>query len=166
VREDLHERVLNGLVRIVRIAQVLVGDAEGAALVRCDPKELVWTSGATESINLALKGAAEFHKAKGRHLITVRTEHKATLDSMRELERRGFEVTYLEVGADGLLDLDALAALSTLISGLIAEAKAAGFELPIVSGGSWRSPSSRITASPVAICMPLVKALCEPKLRE
>jgi cysteine desulfurase len=76
-----------------------------AALVRCDAKDLVWTSGATESINLALKGAAEFYKTKGKHLITVKTEHKATLDSMRELERRGFEVTYLEVGADGLIDL-------------------------------------------------------------
>ena len=79
-----------------------------AALVRCDAKDLVWTSGATESINLALKGAAEFYKTKGKHLVTVKTEHKATLDSMRELERRGFEVTYLEVGADGLLDLNQL----------------------------------------------------------
>ena len=79
-----------------------------AALVRCDAKDLVWTSGATESINLALKGAAEFYKTKGKHLVTVKTEHKATLDSMRELERRGFEVTYLEVGADGLLDLSQL----------------------------------------------------------
>ena len=81
-----------------------------AALVRCDAKDLVWTSGATESINLALKGAAEFYKTKGKHLVTVKTEHKATLDSMRELERRGFEVTYLEVGADGLIDLNQLAA--------------------------------------------------------
>jgi cysteine desulfurase len=79
-----------------------------AALVRCDAKELVWTSGATESINLALKGAAEFYKTKGRHLVTVKTEHKATLDTMRELERRGFEVTYLDVAADGLLDLNRL----------------------------------------------------------
>jgi cysteine desulfurase len=79
-----------------------------AALVRCDAKELVWTSGATESINLALKGAAEFYKTKGKHLVTVRTEHKATLDTMRELERRGFEVTYLEVQPDGLLDLNQL----------------------------------------------------------
>ncbi len=79
-----------------------------AALVRCDSKELVWTSGATESINLALKGAAEFYKTKGKHLITVKTEHKATLDTMRELERRGFEVTYLEVKPDGLLDLNQL----------------------------------------------------------
>jgi cysteine desulfurase len=79
-----------------------------AALVRCDAKDLVWTSGATESINLALKGAAEFYKTRGKHLVTVKTEHKATLDTMRELERRGFEVTYLDVGADGLLDLNQL----------------------------------------------------------
>jgi cysteine desulfurase len=84
--------------------------AQVAALVRCDAKDLVWTSGATESINLALKGAAEFYKTKGKHLVTVKTEHKATLDTMRELERRGFEVTYLEVGADGLLDLNQLEA--------------------------------------------------------
>ena len=81
-----------------------------AALVRCDAKDLVWTSGATESINLALKGAADFYKTKGKHLITVKTEHKATLDSMRELERRGFELTYLDVGADGLIDLNQLEA--------------------------------------------------------
>lgn len=79
--------------------------ADVAALVNCDPKELVWTSGATESINLALKGAAHFYKDKGRHLVTVKTEHKATLDTMRELEREGFEVTYLDVNDDGLLDL-------------------------------------------------------------
>jgi cysteine desulfurase len=84
--------------------------AQVAALVRCDAKDLVWTSGATESINLALKGAAEFYKTRGKHLVTVKTEHKATLDSMRELERRGFEVTYLEVGADGLIDLAQLEA--------------------------------------------------------
>jgi cysteine desulfurase len=81
-----------------------------AALVGCDAKEIVWTSGATESINLALKGAAHFYQERGKHLITVRTEHKATLDTMRELERQGFEVTYLEVREDGLLDLDALRA--------------------------------------------------------
>ena len=77
-----------------------------AALVNCDPKEIVWTSGATESINLALKGAAHFYKDKGRHLVTVRTEHKATLDTMRELEREGFEVTYLDVLPDGMVDLE------------------------------------------------------------
>ncbi|MBI1942807.1 MAG: IscS subfamily cysteine desulfurase [Betaproteobacteria bacterium] len=79
-----------------------------AALVRGDARELVWTSGATESINLALKGAAEFYKTRGKHLVTVKTEHKATLDTMRELERRGFEVSYLDVGADGLLDRNQL----------------------------------------------------------
>jgi len=76
-----------------------------AALAGADPREIIWTSGATESINLALKGAAQFYRDKGRHLVTVRTEHKATLDTMRELERAGFEVTYLDVQQDGLLDL-------------------------------------------------------------
>jgi cysteine desulfurase len=84
--------------------------ANVAALVNCDPKEIVWTSGATESINLALKGAAEFYKTKGKHLITVKTEHKATLDTVRELERRGFEATYLDVQPDGLIDLKQLEA--------------------------------------------------------
>ncbi|MBM3380053.1 MAG: IscS subfamily cysteine desulfurase [Betaproteobacteria bacterium] len=77
-----------------------------ATLVGCEARELVWTSGATESINLAIKGAAHFYKERGRHLITVKTEHKATLDTMRELEREGFEVTYLDVEPDGLLDPD------------------------------------------------------------
>jgi cysteine desulfurase len=76
-----------------------------ADLVNCDPKEIVWTSGATESINLAVKGAAHFYKDKGKHVITVKTEHKATLDTCRELEREGFEVTYLDVKEDGLIDL-------------------------------------------------------------
>jgi cysteine desulfurase len=80
-----------------------------ARLVGCDPKELVWTSGATESINLALKGAAHFYKDKGRHIITVKTEHKATLDTCRELEREGFEVTYLDVLPNGLLDMQVFA---------------------------------------------------------
>ena len=77
-----------------------------ADLIGADPREIVWTSGATESNNLALKGAAHFYQGKGRHLITVKTEHKAVLDTMRELERQGFEVTYLDVQADGLLNLD------------------------------------------------------------
>ncbi|NDP41988.1 MAG: IscS subfamily cysteine desulfurase [Aromatoleum sp.] len=81
-----------------------------AALVNCDPKEIVWTSGATESINLAVKGAAHFYKDRGRHLVTVRTEHKATLDTMRELEREGYAVTYLDVLPNGLLDLAAFRA--------------------------------------------------------
>ena len=81
-----------------------------ADLIHADPREIVWTSGATESDNLALKGAAHFYKDKGRHLITVKTEHKAVLDTMRELERQGFEVTYLDVQENGLLDLDVLKA--------------------------------------------------------
>jgi cysteine desulfurase len=81
-----------------------------AELIGADPREIVWTSGATESDNLALKGAANFYKTRGKHLITVKTEHKAVLDTMRELERQGFEVTYLDVKEDGLLDMDVLKA--------------------------------------------------------
>ncbi len=77
-----------------------------AALIGADPREIVWTSGATESNNLAIKGAAGFYKTKGRHIITVKTEHKAVLDTCRELERQGFEVSYLDVQADGLVDLE------------------------------------------------------------
>lgn len=77
-----------------------------AELINADPREIVWTSGATESDNLAIKGAAHFYQGKGKHLITVKTEHKAVLDTMRELERQGFEVTYLDVQENGLLDLD------------------------------------------------------------
>jgi cysteine desulfurase len=84
--------------------------AEVAKLVNADPKEIVWTSGATESDNLAIKGAAYFYQTKGRHLITVKTEHKAVLDTMRELEAQGFEVTYLDPMPNGLLDLDAFRA--------------------------------------------------------
>lgn len=84
--------------------------AHVADLVQCDPKEIIWTSGATESINLAVKGAAHFYKEKGSHIITVRTEHKATLDTCRELEREGFEVTYLDVKDNGLIDWDVLVA--------------------------------------------------------
>ncbi len=81
-----------------------------AALIGADPREIVWTSGATESNNLALKGAAQFYKGRGKHIITVKTEHKAVLDTVRELERQGFEATYLDVQEDGLLDLDKLKA--------------------------------------------------------
>jgi cysteine desulfurase len=77
-----------------------------AALLNADPREIVWTSGATESNNLAIKGAAHFYASRGRHIVTVKTEHKAVLDTTRELERQGFEVTYLDVQEDGLLDLD------------------------------------------------------------
>lgn len=84
--------------------------AEVAALVGADAKEIIWTSGATESNNLAIKGAAQFYKSKGKHLITLKTEHKAVLDTVRELERQGFEATYLDVQENGLVDLDALRA--------------------------------------------------------
>ncbi len=81
-----------------------------AALIGADPREIVWTSGATESINLALKGAAQFYKTRGKHIVTVKTEHKAVLDSVRELERQGFDATYLDVQEDGLLNIDTLKA--------------------------------------------------------
>ncbi|VWC53686.1 IscS subfamily cysteine desulfurase [Burkholderia lata] len=82
--------------------------AHVAALLGADPREIVWTSGATEGNNLAIKGAAHFYHGKGKHLVTVKTEHKAVLDTCRELERQGFDVTYLDVREDGLLDLDTL----------------------------------------------------------
>ncbi|WP_211167358.1 IscS subfamily cysteine desulfurase [Aromatoleum evansii] len=90
-------------------AEKAVEDAreQVAALVNADPKEIVWTSGATESNNLAIKGAAQFYKGKGKHIITVKTEHKAVLDTFRELERQGFEATYLDVQENGLIDLAA-----------------------------------------------------------
>lgn len=81
-----------------------------ASTVGCDSREIIWTSGATESINLALKGAAEFYQDRGKHLITLKTEHKATLDAMRELERHGFTVSYLTPEPNGLLDLTQLIA--------------------------------------------------------
>lgn len=84
--------------------------ADVAALVNADPREIVWTSGATESNNLAIKGAAHFYAERGKHVITVKTEHKAVLDPCRELEREGFEVTYLDVMDNGLVDLAALKA--------------------------------------------------------
>ena len=89
-------------------AERAVEEARGnvAALVNCDSREIIWTSGATESNNLAIKGAANFYQNKGKHLITVKTEHKAVLDTTRELERQGFEVTYLDVLPNGLLDLE------------------------------------------------------------
>jgi cysteine desulfurase len=84
--------------------------ADVAQLVNADPREIVWTSGATESNNLAIKGAANFYAGRGKHIITVKTEHKAVLDTCRELERQGFELTYLDVLDSGLLDLDVLKA--------------------------------------------------------
>ncbi|MEN9471979.1 MAG: hypothetical protein RLZZ495_68 [Pseudomonadota bacterium] len=81
-----------------------------ADLIGADPREIVWTSGATESNNLAIKGAAHFYQSRGKHIITVKTEHKAVLDTCRELERQGFEVTYLDVQEDGLVNLEAFQA--------------------------------------------------------
>jgi len=84
--------------------------AQVAALVNADSREIIWTSGATEGNNLAIKGAAHFYKTKGKHIITVKTEHKAVLDTVRELERQGFEATYLEPGANGLITVEQLEA--------------------------------------------------------
>ncbi len=93
-------------------AEAAVEDAreQVAALVNADAKEIIWTSGATESNNLAIKGAAHFYSGKGKHIVTVKTEHKAVLDTVRELERQGFEATYLEVQENGLIDLEGLKA--------------------------------------------------------
>ncbi|MCB1945871.1 MAG: IscS subfamily cysteine desulfurase [Thauera sp.] len=93
-------------------AEKAVEDAreQVAALVNADAKEIIWTSGATESNNLAIKGAAHFYQGKGKHIITVKTEHKAVLDTVRELEREGFEATYLDVQENGLIDLEVLKA--------------------------------------------------------
>jgi cysteine desulfurase len=93
-------------------AEAAVEEARGqvAALVNADPREIIWTSGATESNNLAIKGAAQFYKAKGKHIITVKTEHKAVLDTVRELERQGFEATYLQPQDNGLITLEQLKA--------------------------------------------------------
>jgi cysteine desulfurase len=93
-------------------AEEAVEEARGhvAALINADPKEIVWTSGATESNNLAIKGAAHFNVRRGKHLITCKTEHKAVLDTCRQLEREGFEVTYLDPEPNGLIDLDKLKA--------------------------------------------------------
>ena len=93
-------------------AEAAVEEARGhvAAMIGADPREIVWTSGATESNNLAIKGAAQFYKTKGKHIITVKTEHKAVLDTVRELERVGFEATYLEPQANGLITIEQLAA--------------------------------------------------------
>ena len=89
-------------------AERAVEEARGnvAALLNCDPKEIIWTSGATEGDNLAIKGAANFYKSKGKHIITVKTEHKAVLDTVRELERQGFEATYLDPEPNGILSLE------------------------------------------------------------
>src|ERR1051325_4355147 len=93
-------------------AEHAVEEARGhvAALLNADPKEIVWTSGATEGNNLAIKGAAQFYKTKGKHIVTQKTEHKAVLDTVRELERQGFEASYLDVEPNGIVSLEKLKA--------------------------------------------------------
>jgi cysteine desulfurase len=110
-----------------------------AALIGADPREIIWTSGATESNNLALKGAAGFYQGKGKHIITVKTEHKAVLDTCRELERKGFEVTYLDVQADGLLDLSVFSAAirpDTILASVMAVNNEIGVVQDIASIGA------------------------------
>jgi cysteine desulfurase len=112
--------------------------AQVALLVGADAKDIIWTSGATESNNLAIKGAAHFYAGKGKHLITVSTEHKAVLDTMRELERQGFEVTYLEPGEDGLITLDQFKAAlrpDTIVASVMAVNNEIGVIQPIAELG-------------------------------
>jgi cysteine desulfurase len=112
--------------------------AEVAALLNADPREIVWTSGATESNNLAIKGTAEFLRGRGRHLITAKTEHKAVLDTMRALERDGFEVTYLDVRESGLIDIDTLVAalrLDTILVSLMLVNNEIGVVQPLETVG-------------------------------
>ena len=115
-----------------------------AALIGADPREIVWTSGATESNNLAIKGAAEFYKTRGNHIVTVKTEHKAVLDTCRELERRGFEVTYLDVQENGLLDIAAFdAAISkpgTILASVMAVNNETGVIQDMASRGRCAAP--------------------------
>ncbi len=103
-----------------------------AALIGADPREIVWTSGATESNNLAIKGAAEFYKSRGKHIVTVKTEHKAVLDTCRELERRGFEVTYLDVLPNGLLDFEVFKAAVSKPGTILASVMAVNNEIGVI----------------------------------
>ncbi len=112
--------------------------AQVAQLVGADAKDIIWTSGATESNNLAIKGAAHFYSGKGKHLITVSTEHKAVLDTMRELERQGFEVTYLEPQENGLITLDQFTAAlrpDTIVASVMAVNNEIGVIQPIAELG-------------------------------
>jgi cysteine desulfurase len=122
-------------------AEEAVDEARGhvAALIGADPREIIWTSGATEGNNLALKGAAQFNKARGKHLITQKTEHKATLDTMRELERQGFECTYLEVEENGLVDLKKFEAAirpDTIVASIMMDNNEIGVIQPIAEIGA------------------------------
>ena len=121
-------------------AEAAVEEARGqvAALLNADPKEIVWTSGATESDNLAIKGAAHFYSGKGKHLVTVSTEHKAVLDTMRELERQGFEVTYLEPQENGLITIEQFKAAlrpDTILASVMAVNNEIGVIQPIAELG-------------------------------
>ena len=112
--------------------------AEVAALVGADAKDIIWTSGATESNNLAIKGAAHFYSGRGKHLITLTTEHKAVLDPMRELERQGFEVTYLNPGENGLVTLEQFRAAlrpDTIVASVMAVNNEIGVIQPIAELG-------------------------------
>lgn len=112
--------------------------AQVAALVNADAKDIIWTSGATESNNLAIKGAAHFYSGKGKHLVTVSTEHKAVLDTMRELERQGFEVTYLEPQENGLITLEQFKAAlrpDTILASVLAVNNEIGVIQPIAELG-------------------------------
>ena len=117
-----------------------VEEARGhvAALINADVREIIWTSGATEGNNLAIKGAAQFYKTKGKHLITQKTEHKAVLDTCRELERQGFEVTYLEVEENGLVDIEKFKAAirpDTIIASIMMVNNEIGVIQPVVEIG-------------------------------
>lgn len=103
-----------------------------ASLIGADPREIVWTSGATESNNLAIKGAAEFYKSRGNHIVTVKTEHKAVLDTCRELERRGFEVSYLDVQENGLLDPEVFTAAISKPGTILASVMAVNNETGVI----------------------------------
>jgi cysteine desulfurase len=124
-----------------------------ADLIGADPREIVWTSGATESDNLAIKGAAHFYQGKGKHLITVKTEHKAVLDTMRELERQGFEVSYLDVQENGLLDIEVFKA-AIRPDTILASVMAVNNEIGVVQdlntiGALCRERASSSTSTPL-----------------
>ena len=133
-------------------AEKAVEEARGhvAALVNADPREIIWTSGATESNNLAIKGAAQFYKTKGKHIITVKTEHKAVLDTVRELERVGFEATYLEPQDNGLITIEQLTAAirpDTILISVMLVNNEIGVVQPIAEIGELcRKPRVRIEA--------------------
>jgi cysteine desulfurase len=123
-----------------------------AALVNADPREIVWTSGATESDNLAIKGAANFYKGNGKHIITVKTEHKAVLDTVRELERQGFEATYLDVLDNGLIDMAVLEAAirpDTILVSVMMVNNEVGVIQPIAEIGAMLRAKAKARKTPI-----------------